>query len=217
MSISAKDVKVLREKTGLGMMDCKKALTECDGDMDKAMDWLRKKGMAKSSKLAGRIAAEGVVAGYMHHNGKLGVMVELNCETDFTAKNADFVKLAEDITTHIAVAAPTYLSREDVPAELIAKEEEIARDQMADSGKPAQVIEGIIKGKVEKFFKENCLLEQESAVSDEKKSVQQMIDEKVAKIGEKITLRRFVRFELGQGLEKRSDNFAEEVAKQVGQ
>ncbi|MCB1042219.1 MAG: translation elongation factor Ts [Acidobacteria bacterium] len=215
MSISAQAVKELRERTGLGMMDCKKALQETNGNMEDAVTWLRKKGLAKSSKLASRIASEGAVTSYIHGAGKIGVLLEVNCETDFTARNDDFQQLAKDIAMHIAAANPAYLSREDVPGDIVEKEREIARDQLKNSGKPAQIIEKITDGKIDKFYSDVCLLEQ-SFVKDNNKTIQELVNDNVAKIGEKITIRRFVRYALGEGLEKRSDNFAEEVAKQVG-
>lgn len=215
MSISAKTVKELREKTGLGMMDCKHALEACDGNMEEAVVWLRKKGLAKSSKLASRIAAEGVVYSYIHGQGKIGVLLELNCETDFTARNEAFIELAKDIAMHIAASNPAFLSPEHVSPEVIEKEKEIARDQLASSGKPAQVIEKILEGKIKKYYQENCLLEQ-AFIKDTAKSVQDIINEKVATIGEKINVRRYTRYAVGEGLEKRQDDFAEEVAKQAG-
>ena len=213
MSISAKAVKELRERTGLGMMDCKKALTETSGDMEKAVEWLRKKGMAKSAKVASRIAAEGAVVSYIH-SGRIGVLLELNCETDFTARNDNFNELARDIAMHIAAANPRFVSAETADEAVIAKEREIASDQAKGSGKPEAVIEKIVEGKIRKFLEENCLLSQKF-VKDTDKSVGEVIAEKVASIGEKITVRRFVRWEVGEGLEKRQDNFAEEVAKQT--
>jgi elongation factor Ts len=215
MSISAKAVKELRERTGLGMMDCKKALQENNGDMEAAVTWLRKKGLAKSAKVAGRIASEGVVTSYIHAGGKIGVLLELNCETDFTARNEEFQELARDISLHIAAANPRYLSREEVTEDLLAKEREIARDQAIAAGKPEKVVDRIVDGKMEKFYEENCLLEQ-IFVKDNKKSIQEIINDKVLKIGEKMTVRRYARFQLGEGLEKREENFAEEVAKQTG-
>ena len=215
MSISAKAVKELRDLTGLGMMDCKKALTETDGDKDKAIEWLRKKGMAKSSKLAGRIAAEGLVTSYIHAGGKVGVLLELNCETDFTAKNDDFQTLAKDISMHIAAVNPRFINEEDVPEAVLEKERDIARAAAREAGKPENVIDRIADGKIKKFYEENCLLNQKW-VKDPDQTVKQLIDGLVGRIGEKMTVRRFARFALGEGLEKRQDNFAEEVAKQAG-
>lgn len=214
MSISAQAVKELRERTGLGMMDCKTALSETNGDMEKAVEWLRKKGMAKSAKVASRIAAEGVVTSYIHSN-RIGVLLELNCETDFTARNDNFNDLARDICMHIAAANPRFVSEETADQSVVAKEREIAIDQAKGTGKPEAMIEKIAEGKVRKFLEENCLLNQKF-IKNTEKSVQEILSEKIATIGEKITVRRFVRWEVGEGLEKRQDNFAEEVAKQMG-
>lgn len=217
MSISAAAVKDLRDKTGLGMMDCKKALTETNGDMDKAVEWLRKKGLAKTAKLASRIASEGTVTAYVHGNGKIGVLLEMNCETDFTGRNENFQQLAKDVAMHIAASNPRYLAREDVPAEILDKEREIAAVQArsGDKPKPEQVVERIVANMVEKYYEENCLLDQKF-VKDGAKTIQTVVAEAVGSIGENITIRRFARYQLGEGLEKRVDNFAEEVAKQVG-
>jgi elongation factor Ts len=213
--ISASAVKELREKTGAGMMDCKKALTEAGGDFGKAEEVLRKKGLASAAKKAGRIASEGAVGSYVHMGGKIGVLVEVNCETDFVARNEAFQILVKDVAMQIAASAPQWVRREEVPAEVVAKEMEIAKAQAREQKKPEPIIEKIAQGKVEKFFKEVCLLEQ-PFVKDDKKSVQEMITEQVAKIGENIQVRRFARFVLGEGLEKRSENLAEEVAKAAG-
>ena len=214
MTISAKAVKELRDRTGLGMMNCKQALQETKGDIEEAIVWLRKKGMAKSAKLAGRIAAEGTVASYIHGGGKIGVLLELNCETDFTARNDQFQALAKDICMHIAAANPRFLSRDEVTPELLEKEKEIAVEQAVSSGKPQQIAEKIAMGKMEKFYSENCLLEQKF-VKDPNKTVEEMIAQVVASIGEKMTIRRYTRYQLGEGLEKRAENFAEEVARQT--
>ena len=216
MSISASAVKELRDRTGLGMMDCKKALTETNGNIDDAIDWLRKKGMAKSAKLAGRIASEGVVTSYIHAGGKIGVLLELNCETDFTARNDQFLDLAREIAMHIAAANPRFLVREEVTQDVLDKEREIAREQVIASGKPEAIADKIVEGKLGKFFEEHCLMEQ-GFVKEPKKSIKTLIDETTQAIGEKITVRRFARYQMGEGLEKREDNFAEEVAKQTGQ
>jgi len=215
MTISAKTVKELRDRTGLGMMDCKKALKETNGNVEEAITWLRKKGMAKSAKLAGRIASEGMVTSYIHGGGKIGVLLELNCETDFTARNDGFQDLAKDIAMHIAAANPRFLDEEEVTDAVLSQEREIARDQALASGKPEAVVDRIVDGKMKKFYEENCLLNQKF-VKDPQKSIQEIINERVASIGEKITVRRFTRYQLGEGLEKRQDNFAEEVAKQAG-
>lgn len=216
MSISAKAVKELRDRTGLGMMDCKKALKETDGNLDAAVEWLRKKGMAKSAKLASRIASEGTVTSYIHGAGKIGVLLEVNCETDFTARNENFLNLTKDIAMHIAAANPRFLSRDDVTQAILDKEREIAREQVIASGKPEKIADQIVEGKMGKFFEETCLMEQKF-VKDPKKSITEMITAATQSIGEKITVRRYARYEMGEGLEKREDNFAEEVAKQTGQ
>jgi elongation factor Ts len=213
--ISANAVKELREKTGAGMMDCKKALTEAEGDFAKAEELLRKKGLASAAKKAGRIASEGAVGSYIHMGGKIGVLVEVNCETDFVARNEAFQALVKDVAMQIAASAPQWVRREEVPADVVAKELEIAKAQMREQKKPEAIIEKIAQGKVDKFFKETCLLEQ-PFVKDDKKSVQEMITEQVSKIGENIQVRRFSRFVLGEGLEKKSEDYAAEVAKVAG-
>ena len=213
--ISASAVKELREKTGAGMMDCKKALTESGGDFAKAEEYLRKKGLASAAKKAGRAATEGAVTSYVHLGGKIGVLVEVNCETDFAARNEAFQALTKDIAMHVAAAAPQYVRREEVPADVVAREMEIAKAQMREQKKPEAIIEKIAQGKVDKFFKEVCLLEQ-PFVKDDKKSVEDVVKDAIAKIGENIQVRRFARFVLGEGLEKKTENYAEEVAKAAG-
>ncbi len=215
MSINASDIAKLRAQTGAGMLDCKKALEENDGDFDKAVDFLRKKGIAKAAKRAGKIAAEGLVYSYIHGAGRVGVLVEVNCETDFVAKNENFQDLVKDIAMHIAAAAPTHVSREEVPAEVLDREKQVYADQMKESGKPAEMIDKIVEGKLGKFYSEICLLEQ-SFIKDEDKTVEQLLVEKTGEIGEKITVRRFARYELGEGIEKKSANLAQEVAEQLG-
>lgn len=195
MAITAQMVKELREKTGAGMMECKKALEHSGGDFNKAIEYLRQKGLATAQKKAGRSATEGIIASYIHMD-KIGVMLELNCETDFVARNDEFKQLAKDIAMHIAAANPQYLSKEDVPQEIIEKEKEIYRAQITGN-KPPQVIEKIIEGKLEKFFEEMCLMEQPFIREPEKK-IKDLITEKIAKFGENIVLRRFVRFQVGQ-------------------
>lgn len=213
---SAKDVMTLREMSGAGMMDCKKALLECEGNMERAMDYLREKSLAASAKKAARIAAEGIVDSYVHMGGKIGVLVEVNCETDFVAKTDDFKTLVHDIAMHIAAAKPTCVSKEEVNQEDIEKEKEILRAQAMNEPKPKpeHIIEKMVEGRIEKYYKEVCLLEQ-PFVKDPDKTVGQLINESVAKIGEKISVRRFVRYEMGEGLQKREDNFAEEVMSQM--
>ena len=214
---SAKDVMTLREMSGAGMMDCKKALLECEGNMERAMDYLREKSLAASAKKAARIAAEGIVDSYVHMGGKIGVLVEVNCETDFVAKTDDFKTFVHDIAMHIAAAKPTCVSKEEVNQEDIEKEKEILRAQAMNEPKPKpeHIIEKMVEGRIEKYYKEVCLLEQ-PFVKDPDKTVGQLINESVAKIGEKISVRRFVRYEMGEGLQKREDNFAEEVMSQMG-
>ena len=213
--ISANAVKELREKTGAGMMDCKKALTEAGGDFAKAEEVLRKKGLSAAAKKSGRIASEGAVASYIHMGGKIGVLVEVNCETDFVARTEGFQSLVKDVAMQIAAASPLYVRREDVPPEVVAKEMEIARAQAREQKKPDAIIEKIATGKVDKFYKEVCLMEQ-PFVKDDKKTIQEVVTEAVAKIGENIQIRRFARFVLGEGLEKKQENLAEEVAKTAG-
>ncbi|MFZ5646326.1 MAG: translation elongation factor Ts [Bacillota bacterium] len=209
--ISASMVKELRERTGAGMMDCKKALSETNGDLEKAVDYLREKGLAAAAKKSGRITAEGLVESYIHGGGRIGVLVEVNCETDFVAKTDQFKALVRDIAMQIAASKPEYVRREEVPADIIAKEKEILAAQAANEGKPEKIIQKMVEGRIEKFYKEVCLMEQ-PFIKDPDISVNQLITENIAKIGENISVRRFVRFELGEGLQKRSDDFAAEVA-----
>ncbi|MGE5576419.1 MAG: translation elongation factor Ts [Syntrophothermus sp.] len=215
MNITAEMVKELRERTGAGMMDCKKALGETGGDMEKAVTYLREKGLAAAAKKAGRIAAEGIVDSYIHMGGRIGVLVEVNCETDFVAKTDEFREFVKDIAMQIAAAKPEYVSREEVPQEVLEREKEIYRSQAKNEGKPDNVAEKIVAGRLEKFFKETCLLEQ-PFIKDPDITIQQLVSTKIAKIGENILIRRFARFERGEGLTKREDNFAAEVMAQVG-
>lgn len=208
--ITAEMVKDLRERTGAGMMDCKKALTETGGDMDKAIDFLREKGLAAAAKRAGRVAAEGVVEAYIHGAGRIGVMLELNCETDFVAKTDDFKALARDLAMQVAASNPSYVRREEVPAEVIAHEREVLKAQAMNEGKPANIAEKMVEGRIEKYYKENCLMEQ-PFIKDPDTTVTQLITAKIAKIGENISVRRFVRYQLGEGIEKKSADFAAEV------
>ncbi len=195
-TISAELVKNLREKTGAGMMECKKALTESNGDFEKAIDILRQKGLASAQKKSGRTASEGLIESYIHM-GKLGSMVEINCETDFVARTDDFKNLAKDIAMHVAAANPIYLSREDVPQEVLEREKEIYRAQVTN--KPPQVVEKIIEGKLEKFYTDFCLLDQIFIKDTEQKlKIKDLVTEKIAKLGENIVIRRFVRFQLGE-------------------
>ena len=196
-TISATMVKQLREKTGAGMMDCKQALVECDADIDKAVDFLRKKGLATARKRAGRTMSEGTIQSYIHMGGKLGVLVEVNCETDFVAKNDDFINFAKNIAMHIAATNPLSIQAEDVPEEIVKREEEIYKSQALETGKPGNVITKIVDGKMKKFFTENCLLQQ-AYVRDPDLTVEDLLNELIAKIGENITIRRFVRFQTGE-------------------
>ena len=213
MAITAAQVKELREATGVGMMECKKALTECDGNMEKAMEWLRKKGIASAEKKAGRVAAEGVVESYIHMGGRIGVLIEVNCETDFVAKTPEFKSFVRDIAMHIAAANPSFLDRTEVPNETLDKEREILRAQALNEGKPEKIVNRMVEGRVEKFYKENCLVDQ-PFVKNPDMTIAQYVNERIQQTGENIKIRRFVRYEMGEGLEKRHDNFAEEVAAQ---
>ncbi len=215
-NITAAMVKELREKTGAGMMDCKKALTETNGDMEKAIDYLREKGLAAASKKAGRIAAEGLVEAYIHMGGRIGVLVEVNCETDFVAKTDEFKELARDLAMHIAASRPEYVRREDIPEEVLEHERKLYRQIALNEGKPEKIIDKIVEGKIDRFIKEVCLLEQ-PFVKDPDITVGELITSKIAKIGENITVRRFARFERGEGIEKRQEDFAAEVQAQMGQ
>jgi len=212
--ISASLVKELREKTGAGMMDCKKALKETDGDLEKAVDFLRKKGLSDAAKKSDRIAAEGVVTSYIHAGGKIGVLLELNSETDFVAKNDEFQELAKDIAMHICASNPKYISSDEVDKDLINAEKEIYEAKAKESGKPDNIIEKIVDGQIKKFVNSISLLTQ-PFVKNPDLTVEQHIAEKIAKIGENIRVRRFCRYELGEGLEKKEENFAEEVMNQI--
>ena len=208
--ITAGMVKELRERTGAGMMDCKKALSETNGDMEKAVDTLREKGLAAAAKKASRIASEGLVESYIHGAGRIGVLVEVNCETDFVAKTDDFKSLVRDVAMQIAAANPSYVTREEVPEEILNHEREILRAQALNEGKPANIVEKMIEGRLKKFYQENCLLEQ-VFIKDPDKTITQLITERVSKIGENISVRRFTRYQLGEGIEKKSNDFAAEV------
>ena len=214
MAFTAADVKTLRERTGVGMMDCKKALVEANGDMEKAVELLREKGLAAAAKKASRIAAEGIVDSYIHMGGKIGVLVEVNCETDFVAKNDGFRAFVRDIAMQIAASKPEYVTKEEVPAEAVEKEREILRAQALNEGKPEKIVDKMVEGRIAKYYREVCLMEQ-PFVKDPDKTISQYLNEQVAAIGEKISIRRFVRYEMGEGLEKRQDNFVEEVMSQM--
>jgi elongation factor Ts len=214
MEVTAQMVKQLRERTGAPMMDCKSALAETKGDLDSAIDVLRKKGIAAAAKKAGRVTAEGAVGSYIHAGGKIGVLVEVNCETDFVARTEPFHELVRDIAMHIAAADPRFLQREEVTPEVLERERAIFAEQAAASGKPAAVVERIVEGKIEKFYSEVVLLEQ-PFVKNADQTVAEMVAEKIGKIGENIQVRRFVRFKLGEGIEKKSGDFAAEVMAQA--
>ncbi len=217
--ITSGAVKALREKTGAGMMECKKALTEAGGNEEQAIEILRKRGMASASKKSGRVAAEGVVGSYIHMGGKVGVLVEVNCETDFVARTDEFQALVKDIAMHIAAAEPRYVTREEVPADVIAKEREIMGEQIKNdpknANKPEQVVEKIVEGRLNKFYEETVLLDQPFVKAPEK-TINELLTEKIAATGERITVRRFSRYKMGEGLQKRSDDFGGEVAALAG-
>ncbi|MFN2577773.1 MAG: translation elongation factor Ts [Pyrinomonadaceae bacterium] len=217
--ISATAVKALREKTGAGMMECKRALIEAGGNQDRANEILRERGLASAKKKEGRVAAEGVVGSYIHMGGKVGVLVEVNCETDFVARGEEFQQVVKDIAMHIAAAEPRYVSRDEVTPETLEKEREIARAQAKNdpknANKPDQVIDKIVEGRLNKFFEEFVLLDQ-PFIKDPAQTVGELVTEKVAKTGEKVTIRRFARYKMGEGLAKREDDFGDEVAKLTG-
>ena len=196
-TISATMVKQLREKTGAGIMDCKEALAECDGDISKSIDFLRKKGLATASKRSGRVMREGVIKSYIHTGSKLGVLVEIDCETDFVAKNDDFLEFAKNIAMHIAATNPVGIRPEDVPEEIINKEKEIYRAQALETGKPEKIVDKIAEGKLQKFYKDNCLMGQ-AYVRDPSVTIDDLLNALIAKIGENITVKRFVRFQVGE-------------------
>ncbi len=216
MAFTSKDVMDLRARTGVGMMDCKKALTATDGDMDKAIEYLREKGIATAAKKQSRIASEGIVDSYIHLGGKVGVLVEVNCETDFVARGEQFKNFVHDVALQIAAAKPAYVTKEEVPAAEVEHEKEILKAQALneDKPKPMAIIEKMVEGRVNKYYKEVCLMEQDF-VKDPSKTITQLLNETISAIGEKITVRRFVRYEMGEGLEKKVDNFAEEINAQV--
>jgi elongation factor Ts len=212
--ITPQMIKDLRERTGAGMADCKKALSECAADMDKAIEYLRKKGIAAAAKKATRVASEGMVASYLH-GGRIGVIVEVNCETDFVARSPDFQAFAREVAMQVAAMNPQYVSREEIPAALLDQERAIRLEQARQSGKPEAVWPKIVEGQIAKWCKDVCLLDQ-TWVKDDKKDIRTLVTELVAKTGENVRVRRFVRFEVGEGLEKRSDDFVEEVKRQAG-
>ncbi len=213
--ITAEMVRQLRERTGAGMMDCKKALTETNGDEEKAIELLRERGIAKAAKKAGRVAAEGLVEAYIHGGGRIGVLVEVNIETDFAAKNDEFKTFVKDVAMQIAASNPEYVRREEVPAAILENEKEILRVQARNEGKPEKIIEKMVEGRIEKYYTEKCLLDQ-AFIKDPDMTIDQLLKEKIAHIGENISIRRFARFERGEGIEKKEENFADEVMKQIG-
>lgn len=208
------DIVKLRKRTNAGLMDCKKALTATNGDIDKASEWLREKGIAAAAKKADRIAAEGVVYSYIHMGGKIGVLLEVNCETDFVAKSDRFLEFCKNIALQIAASRPEYVTREEVPADVLEHEKEILRAQALNEGKPEKIIEKMVEGRIKKFYEDNCLLDQ-TYVKEPDKTITALLNDAILTIGEKITIRRFTRYEMGEGLVKRSDNFAEEVMAQM--
>jgi elongation factor Ts len=203
MEISMDLVKDLRQRTGAGVMDCRTALQEANGNIEGAIDYLRKKGLATAAKKAGRIATDGLVSSYIHAGGKIGVLVEINCETDFVARTDDFQNFVKNMAMQIAAANPQYIRREEVPAEVLEKERQIYRTQALESGKPEKVVDKIVEGKLERFYSETCLLEQ-TYIKDSDQTVREVLDAMIAKIGENISIRRFARFQLGEGLASRS-------------
>lgn len=214
MAVTASAVKELRERTGAGMLDCKKALDETNGDIEKAIAVLREKGLSAAANKAGRVATEGVVESYIHGGGRIGVLVEINCETDFVGKTDQFKEFARDIAMHIAAANPKYVRREEVPSDELEKEKEILKNQALNEGKPEKIVEKMVEGRINKYYEEYCLLEQ-PFIKDPDKTISTLLNEKISTIGENISIRRFARFELGEGLEKKQDNFVEEVMAQV--
>ncbi len=213
-NFTAKDVMALREATGAGMMDCKKAMVEADGDTEKATEILREKGLAAAAKRAGRVAAEGVVGSYIHMGGKIGVLLEVNCETDFVAKTDDFQNFVKDIAMQIAASNPLYVSENEVPEDVVEKEKELLTAQAMNEGKPANIAEKMVVGRIKKYFKQICLMDQDF-VKDTDKTVGQVQTELIAKLGENISIRRFTRYMMGEGLEKKEEDFASEVQSQM--
>jgi elongation factor Ts len=212
--ISAAQVKELREKTGAGMMDCKKALAECQGDMDQAVDFLRKKGLAAAMKREGRVAAEGIVASYIHGDGRIGVLLEVNCETDFVSRGEAFRTFVQDLALQITAHNPLYVKREDVPEATLLHEKGIFVDQALNEGKPQNIAEKIAEGRLDKYLKEICLMEQDF-FKDPESTIEQLLNQMVAKIGEKISIRRFTRYVVGEGIEKKEQDFASEVMNEI--
>lgn len=212
--VDASTVKELRERTGAGMMDCKRVLVETDGNIEKAIEVLREKGLAAVAKKAGRIASEGIVEAYIHGGGRIGVLIEVNSETDFVAKNADFRAFVRDMAMQVAATNPMYVSRDQVDQAVVEKEKEIFRQQAINEGKPEKIIDKMVEGRVEKYYKEICLLEQ-PFVKNPDMTVQVLLNSMIVKIGENLSIRRFTRYEMGEGLQKKEDNFVEEVMSQL--
>ena len=212
---AAEDIKTLRERTGAGILDCKKALSESGGDLEKAIDWLRAKGISNAAKKSARAATEGLVVSYIHGGGKIGVLLEVNCETDFVAMNEGFRALCNDIAMHIAASSPEYVGKDDVPADAIAREREVQKQRVMEEGKPAHIADKIVEGRMSKFYEESCLLEQKF-IKDDSKTVRDVLTEAVGRIGENIKVRRFARYVLGEGLQKKETDFAAEVAAASG-
>lgn len=212
--VTTEMIKELRGLTGAGVLDCRNALRECEGNIEEAVDFLRTKGLASAAKKSGRIASEGIVTSYIHGNGKIGVLVEVNCETDFVAKNEDFQELGKDIAMQIAASKPEYVKREDVPSDVVEKERAVMREMTLNEGKPEHIVDKIVDGRMNKFFNEICLLEQ-PYIKDTDKTVEELIKEKIATIGENIQVRRFTRYEMGEGIEKKKEDFADEVASMI--
>lgn len=211
MAITASDVKELREKTSAGMLDCKKALVEADGDFDKAIEWLRAKGLSKAAKKSGRIAAEGLVQAYIHAGGRIGVLLEVNSETDFVARNEDFQTFVKDVAMHIAAARPEFVREDEIPLEVREKEKSVLMAKAREEGKKEEMLEKIVAGQLNKWAADICLMNQKY-VKNPDQTIEQLLQDKIARIGENLVIRRFVRFELGEGIEKKKEDFAAEVA-----
>ncbi len=210
MAYTSKDIMALKEKTGAGMLDCKKALDATDGNIDKAIEFLREKGMATAKKKESRVACEGIVDSYIHMGGKIGVLVEVNCETDFVARNEKFREFVHDVALQIAASNPSYVRREEVPAEVLEHEKDILRAQARNEGKPENIIDRMVEGRIKKYYEDFVLLDQ-TFVKDPSKTIQVLLNETTQAIGEKISIRRFVRYAMGEGLEKKVDTFADEI------
>jgi len=214
VEVTASMVKELRDKTGAGMMDCKEALVKSEGDLKRAVELLREKGLADAEKRSGRTASEGRVESYIHLDGKIGVLVEVNCETDFVAQNEQFIELVSDIAMQVAAMNPDYVSRDDVPDEVVEEEKNILRTQALNDGKPEHVIDKIVEGRMNKFYSECCLLEQ-PFIKDEDRTIEEIIKELIAELGENINMRRFIRYQLGEGIEREEKTLSEEVQEEL--